>query len=556
MRKMRENVLVASGNQNVFPADQRIFNDDGSVNVNKGQIVLWNADTQMSIGPGTTVTDADRIVISVGYDRYNLRSNFGDVFYGNSVQSAKASAPSFGAANVVDLLFNVTDIGDEFSIDVTVIDDETENQFPFNRPERLTFTASRQEVGCADCDSGIDSMKLACLLRDRINQGKPVNYKKQSVYLNKDFSEDHMFTAHVLYGAGNTATPTTFQYCINPVDTGDCETCQEGDISLHSFDYTDNAGVTQTVEFDFVNNAAGDAVLLDRLQAAVDQINDKIGSRNGTKNGSAAIVKGVGACAPYVIEVNTCDSNWALYTAAASPATICNGGGTGTNPYADPFVELNDCPQCGDATTSTSFLGGLRFISESVEAPTDNKWDPLNPPKGILFRQLEVFPTNGFKCSKTLVREIQPALRPDNLGYQWAWREYAQANGGRGRDYDAWNSNVGPINLPLDRSRANSNMTNPKETYCPYNFEHSLPRRTQSVHGQEYAVKGRTVVLIPSGDSVTIADFEAIINPYLESSGAPNIKGISCNVGATQQDQIENDYQGQVKYPDSNGRIY
>jgi len=553
MSNMRRNILVASGNQNVFPADQDIFNEDGSTNVNKGQIAIWNVDTYRSIGPGTTVSDADRIVISVGYDRYNLRANAGETFFGNSVQAVKASAPSFGAAHVVDLLYNVTDVGDAFTINVQVRDNETENQFPFNRAENLTFTVKRDEISCEDCDGGIDSTKLSCLLRDRINQGKPENYKKQSIYLNKDFSEDHEFTAHVLFGAGDTATPTTFQYCVNPVNTGDCETCQEGDVVFHSFAYTDSAGATQTQEFSFVNNAAGDAVMLDRLQAVVDQINAKIGIE-GTKNGSAVIVKGVGACAPYVIEVNTCDSAFVINSAVATPIDPCNGAGSGTNPFADPYSEINDCPACGAGSTDISFLGGLRFVAKPVEIPTKRDFDPLIAPKGYLVRELEVFPTDGFQCSKTLLRTIQKPLRPENLGYEWAWEEYTSSNGGRGRTHDQWNSNVGAINVPLERSRVYGNVTDPKETYCPYTIAHSMPRREQSVHGQMYATKLETVVLIPSGDSVTIADFEAILNPYVASSGVPNIKAVACNVGTTQQDQVENT-DSTVRYPDSNGRI-
>lgn len=562
MRKIRENILVASGDHNVFPADQDVFNEDGSTNVKEGQLVIWSPTTNRSVGAGTTPTDEDRIIVSVGVDTYNLRSNFGDVMYGNSIQAAKASGPSFGTPDVTDIFFNVTDTGDEFSISINVLDDQTENQFPFNRPETLTFTATRDEVGCVDCgDSGIDSMKLACLLRDRINRkvGNAPAYRRPT-YQVADLGNENMFTAHVLYGASNTAVDTGFQYCVDPVATNDCDNCIEGDQVFHSMTYTDADGNPAEIEFTAVNNSAGDAVLLDRLEAVVTQINNTIGDK-GTKNGSAVLIKGVGPCASHVIEVNTCDTEFAIKSGPDTLTETITPCET-FNPYDSPLTEVNDCPQCGAGTTITSFEGGLRIVGKPVEIPTKREWDPMKAPKGILFRELEVFPTEGFRCSKTFVRKTQASRPPENIGYLWAWKEYASAAGGRGRNHDQWNSNVSAINVPLERSRVMSNITDPKESYCSYSIQHSLERRTTSVHGNRYSVKGVTHILIPSSDTVTIGDFEAIINPYITASGGPSIKTITCNTSypdgnggtTTQQDQIENS-DTTDRYPDSNGWI-
>ena len=78
MRKAFENLLFSCGNQGLYPADQDIFDCDGNVLVPPGRLAIWDPKTRKSLGPGITVADYDKIVISVGIDQYNLRSNFAE----------------------------------------------------------------------------------------------------------------------------------------------------------------------------------------------------------------------------------------------------------------------------------------------------------------------------------------------------------------------------------------------------------------------------------------------------------------------------------------------
>ena len=68
------------------------------------------------------------------------------------------------------------------------------------------------------------------------------------------------------------------------------------------------------------------------------------------------------------------------------------------------------------------------------------------------------------------------------------------------------------------------------------------------MRGVRHATRGTTIVLIPTQDAVTRADFEALINAYITANN-PIVKAtVTC---ASDQDQIE----APVRYPDSNGYI-
>ena len=62
MRKVRENVLVTSGNQSVFPANTPVFicPSGGSAftlnGILDGQLVFYDYGSGISFGPGTTIT--------------------------------------------------------------------------------------------------------------------------------------------------------------------------------------------------------------------------------------------------------------------------------------------------------------------------------------------------------------------------------------------------------------------------------------------------------------------------------------------------------------------
>ncbi len=60
-------------------------------------------------------------------------------------------------------------------------------------------------------------------------------------------------------------------------------------------------------------------------------------------------------------------------------------------------------------------------------------------------------------------------------------------------------------------------------TYCAYALEHNIPYRDNGIHGNQVTPRGRTIILVPSGDSATITDLNAFFASYLPSVGLPTI---------------------------------
>lgn len=574
MRKVRENILVTSGNQPLFAANQAVFGEDGVLLVAQDQMVIWSPSNNRSLGPGTTVSSNDRIIMSVAHGE-TLRSNFGDVLYGNNIQAATAQAAKCGLSETWDLFFDCIGAGENFSVDVKVTDNETENQYPYNRPATYTYSANTGSYECATCDSGYDCIGLACAIRDQIN-GDSWNNKdagQKSVYNNLKLGKNVPFAAHVLFGGDNLGALTTHVFCINPT-SGACENCITAGVTIGNITA---GGVVYPLSLP-VDTVSGETFLagLKTLEAKLNKVLGSDGSAIITKGAGIRgqdQVTGAGICCPYKLEVNTCHADFAI----AGLATCEN-----YNPFDAVEVE-QACTNCA-AIPTKQYTCGIRIIAKPVEY--DCNCYPPNPPKGSLYRKLEVYPTKGFTGGSWFVRQTQKTELPQNLGYEWQWREYASANGGRGRGHDPFNSGgYGPIGLPLDRGRSGSTKVSCEESYCSYAIEHSLPNRDTGVHGTVTAARGRTVILIPVGDTVTITEFEAVWNEYLLSGNSGAFE-VTCNTAYPQLDAagvqlVDGDavalpntidqglIEGQytegvwgseggrviVRYPDANGRI-
>jgi hypothetical protein len=515
MRKIRENFLVSSGDQAIYAAGLSMFNSDGTTKVSPGQLAIWDPKTAISLGSAITCSDYDSIVISQGLSNGKLRSCFGDILHGCEVKALNVETPICGVPDIWDFYIDST-IGcnENFSITITVDDDDTRNLFPWNKKETYTYSVDSKDCACSTCDSGFDAFKLACKLRDQINNNGynelPVN--KKGIFKNIP-AYSKKFTASLLY-AGAT---TSIVYCINPIAGSACEKCVDADVHIRSMKFDTDTVVT----FTGTSNAAGDATLIEKLDTIVKQINEALGD-----NGSAVITKGAGSCCPWRLEINTCFGDFELHSNLLGTSAI-----VACTPAEDPFSEItiaNTCPNCTALETKT-FAAGLRIVS----APLDLKCDPRaaapNPVEGIGLRKLEVFPTKGFGCGKSYVYHKQAAGAPENLGYHFQWQEFVSNNGGAGRGHENFvRQGYGHLGLPLGIGRESAVETICKETYCSYAIEHSIPYRDQSVYGNHVSPRGTTIVLIPSGDATTQTEFEAIINNYIPSCACPVKTAVTC----------------------------
>jgi hypothetical protein len=513
MRKVRQNLLVASGDQSVFAADQEVFAGDGTTNVKNGQLVVWDPLTNLSLGPTITCSDYDKIVISVGY-KGKLRSCFGDVLYGCDIQAINAQAPSCGVPDIWDLYFNDVTCGEAVSVTVTVDDDDTRNLFPWNKREAYVATVDTQTCACSDCASGFDAKKLACKIASQFNNNgyNDLPVTKKAYFKNIPAATGNKFTAHVLYGGANTNKV----YCINPV-TGACGDCDDANVAIKSFKYD----TTEIITFPNTTNEADDATLIEKLASIVAKINEALGD-----NGSAALTKGSGECCAWRLEINSCFTDAALYSDTGATAAIATC--VAANDPIDPVTVDSDCLNCEDATTTT-FAAGVRFIAAPYELNCNPNAPVPNPVQGIGLRKLNVIPTKGFDCGKSHVIHFQEASAPENLGYHFQWKDFASANGGSGRGHEPFvRQGYGPLGLPLGIGRDGAVAPLCKESYCSYAIEHSIPYRDQTVYGTQVHPRGTTIVIIPSGDTTTKTEFEAIINNYIPSCECPIKSAVTC----------------------------
>lgn len=567
MRKVRENVLTTGGNQSIFAAGKPVFvcGADGQYTLNTifhKQMVIYDHSTNVSLGPGSDITDADRIVIAVGKDTNGdgladvLIKPYGDSIWGCNIQAATAEPPRCGVEPIVDLFYKCVHCNEKFGVTVTVEDDTTQNQYPYKRPSAYNFSVSTDCCACDACDNAIDADKLTCALVDQINNGGYLtNPRNQSVFTKLAKKKPNLpFYAVRLFGGHDRAS---LDYCLDPV-TGTCGDCLNIE-GIKGLTFTHPVDGAVDITFTNTINPADETLSLQaQLPNIVRQINEALGKFGHAVFTSA--LSGTGRpCCSYHLQVNTCVTDFQLIDDEDGEIEPCL--------ESDPFASItlpNNCPTCDSPADGTyDPVAGIRFIAKPVDIDCNCDFPP-DTVRGYLGRDIKVYPSSGFACGSTYVKQTQAAKLPENLGYEWKWREYTTDNGGSGRDHNPWGMDPhGAFGLPLRRgvgsynggSRAYATMSVCKETYCSYILEHSIPKQDIGVHGNSHASRGRTVILIPSGDSVTRTEFEAILNPYLVSSGCPIKRTITC---ASDQDQIEQtlDQAGdvdQAEYPNTGG---
>lgn len=523
MRKVRENIIASSGDYEIFPAGQDVYNSDGSINVLPGQYVFYDPQTLKSVG-ATTIAANPKLVMGVGIDTTgdgatdSIRKTYGDVLHGHSIGTVSAEPPRSGTAHIKDFLFEGAENDTAYTVNITVEDDITQNVYPYNRPANYTATVMTSITGTTP-------EELACLLVDKINNsGIDSSAGKTSVFnkLRKS-PTDLPFYAVRLFEQSHT-------YCL-PTVAGACNTC----INVPAI--TGMVANGQTTTFtNTVNPQDGTLTLKAQIDRIISLINVTLDG-----NGSAAITGGVGNFIEQQLEVNTCFADFELLDADGNPMAKCST----SNPF-DPVTLAAQCKNCGTGTFTTVYEGGIRLIAKRVDASCNGNI-PANPPKGYFGRRLGIFPAQGFSSGTVYTRDVQKITLPENFGYLWQWRDYVSDNGGTGRGHDQFNSgSYGPMDLPLARSRSMSaSRVSCKTPYCSFIIEHTIPSTDIHTHGNVTGARGRTVFLIPSSDSVTIADFETKFNAYTSSSVLQSIGAVTC-AADQDQDPAEKDLEGEI----------
>lgn len=560
MRKVRENILVTSGNRSIFAASKPVFKDPGangsSLNgILDGQLVVYDKNTGISLGTTATFNNSTRIVVAVGHDTNGdgmadvLRKVYGDVLYSGNIQAATAEPPRCGVENVIDAFFKCVHCNESFGIEVKVEDDITQNQYPYNRPASYPYSVTTDCCECDSCEDGIDANKLACALVDQINNNVGVtDARNQSVFTKlAQRAPELPFYAVRLFGGHARAT---LDYCFNPI-TNTCDNCIEVEgIKGLSFTHPVN-GVTTYTFTDSVSPDNADRTLIGQLAGIIEQINEQLDGF-----GSAILTSSLDgsgrACCPYKIQVNTCATDFQLVDDEDANMTPCA--------TSDPFTAIplvNNCKDCA-APTADNYtpVAGIRFVAKPVTIDCNCDTAP-DTPRGSLTRKLSINLTSGFACGSTYVKEVQAQTVPENLGYEWQTREANAANGGSGRNFNPWGQDPhGRWGSPLDGSRGKSHKSVCKEMYCSYILEHTIPESDFATQGAQSRPRGRSVVLIPSGDTVTRTEFETLMGNLL-GSYAPFNYSLTC-ASDTDQTELTLDQAGdvdQAEIPNTGGGV-
>lgn len=539
----RENVLATAGNYAMYAANQDIWSASGECLVPPGVGVVYDPVKMKSLGAGITTTTNPNIVIGVGVDTNGdgvsetIRACFGDKLYGHYVTGASAEPPACGVTAIKDFFFECTE-GDEFTIAVTIENNRSRREMPYNKDFTYVVSVKTDKTPCATCEDQVDCSIVSCKIVD-VFEGKPLG--STSLFQRDKFTEQAIarytelmpFDVVRLFGSSSTPLVKTSKvFCVSTV-AGTCDNCIDTNFLFTTATFTDTrleTPATATITFTNVANTAGTATLSAQLARVVNQINTALDG-----NGRAVLRKNIGKCCPFAIEVNTCFDDFAI-----TGLTPCSN----TNPFADPEVTAIKCKNCTPGTTSKAKPKcGIRVIAKGEDY--DCSIIPTGRIKLNFLSKIEIYPLEGFTEGSTLVKDVQVGSNPKNLGYYWEAIDLASDNGGLGRSHNPHNTAVGALGLPgpFDRSSA-SRYSNIKcaAQYCSYRITSLLPFRETNVHGTQRTTEGLTSIIVPSGDTVTRTSLEAILNPWLASSPYAKLATITCSSDQDQDGGTYPDY--------------
>lgn len=83
--------------------------------------------------------------------------------------------------------------------------------------------------------------------------------------------------------------------------------------------------------------------------------------------------------------------------------------------------------------------------------------------------------------------------------------------------------------MPIKSERTGQVTVKCPVNYCSYIIEHEIPFEGVGASDPKRYARGRSLFLIPSTHTVTTAAFEAILNPFIQSTTCPNKTAITCS---------------------------
>jgi hypothetical protein len=530
---IREVVLASSGNQSIYASGQALYttptnfrSNDSIISVLPGQYVFVNTDTGLSVGPEATKANTPNIAIGLGVDTNDdgisdyIRWAYDSISGCGSVVGHTASPSQCGVPPITDLFFGCIECGQTYTIEVHVTTPET-NAFGIgpNGSEIYSFSYT---PSCGDCSTGdcpettVSADQVMCGLYNVI-KGIHVD-PNWDIRLNGfpfDPTHEYPFEVAKLYNADGSAH-TTFEYCLTETD-GECIDC----VNLSDVGGAASATGSISETFSPATWVTENEVKVSKrahIERAVSLITAALDG-----NGSAVYIPPTGACCTnHKIEVNTCLTDFLLKDGDNTNIAVCGS----SNPFS-AITNYNECQDCDNDNTTTTYTAGLRFYGLAAQGACDCL--PGNQTLVEYFSEIRVFPKFGFADggSKTVERQTQTLA--EGQGYYWQTRELQSLRPYTGQDFH-WANWGGKYGSPNPTDALSNITTNCRDSYCviaqrvaPY------AASAHSIAGERYFPKATAYFLIPQNDSTTRTSFLATYNAYFAASGDCALASLSCS---------------------------
>jgi hypothetical protein len=556
-RILQERWLVADKNHSIFPANQAIFielDDQYGLNpaIKDQQVVIYNADTGVSVGAGVTATTCPNMVIATGIDTDGdgyadvLRTVAFKKLSANTLNAVTAEPPTCGQIKIVDVGIGCVKKGKSYSLTIEVRNEEYERLYDqFRGYERFTETVEFGYDECDECDTELNCKEVACALANKFN-GKDRNYSlKKNISLLKRVREhqdkDKPFHVYVLH-------ENDYEFCFATENTA-CVGCNT--ISAIT-------GITiDGEESTFIGTTDSDGELTTTAQVAkvIKNINRLLGDKGYALDASTYTGSGKPCCDGVKILINAC-----------VPVTLQGVEGEDITPCATglPTYTVSTqgaCGGCAEATTTTP-CAYLRVVPKPIKldkfADRPDSWQKTlytdirvstsyNHDNFGFFRE---FVKQDYIIPRGLVYEVQHQIvKQDtsmNEPFSWGYDEFTGTY-----------KNFYPGSRTPTMGKGLFSGCDSYDSVCIYNFEHDGATQDTLVAANSSNIHFRTKVVVPNTNTAFKTEFEAIINPWIQSIPYKLFQTVTC---ASDQDQVERVLNTDLTvatpgYRDANGKI-
>lgn len=468
----RQNILVTSGNQGLVATGTKLFNADGSLNINPGQLGIFNARTHIAADE-STFANGNEYYIAVGIDAdgdgiaETIRKSAGEEISKCGIDVAQVKAPTEECPQIWDFVFDCIECDTDYALKVQM---EGVEWMPYFANQHLpTFTFNHYTKCCTECEETTPTVACSAFVDDIISQ--------------------------VAQTANEAANLIDQQYPFTAIALGEYQV----EVTLPCRNNRPAAMDTITILGNTIDVCTEITVLADETMnvTAFNTIKDLIETEEPTVT-ATFYKKCTNGCYSLLL-TSADDISTAFEVVFLDEGDSCAAGSI-TYTQASPQVDTT-------SPITEDYSCGIRFIGHIF--PQECGCFPPKEYKSTRGTKMRIFPVSGFDCKwdTTLVQDLQIA---QGQGADLRWLEYKQQTGGVGRVYDSYHMHYGKLGVYGDRVR--ESVTAACTSYCKYDLIHHTKSNPLAPMGWTHNTHLLTTIAIPSDDTATRSDFEAALN--------------------------------------------